>query len=70
MATSAALNTLYRLADYPVLARLAKARTHATRLDGRACRCLYESALPQLDWQTLSAAERALMYALGLEETT
>ena len=61
------MHTLYRLADYPVLASLARDRTAATKLDGRACRYIYEAALPRIDWQAMSASERAFMHSLGIE---
>lgn len=60
-------NTLHRLADYPVLAALAREGTEATKLDGRACRYIYEAALPRIDWQAVSASERAFMRSLGIE---
>ena len=61
------LHSLYRLADYPVLAALSRDRSQATRLDGRACRYIYEAALPRIDWQAMSASERAFMHSLGIE---
>lgn len=61
------MHALYRLADYPVLASLAQGRTEATKLDGRACHCLYEDALPRIDWQAVSENERAFMRSLGVE---
>lgn len=65
--TMNALHALYTLADYPVLADLACQRTQATRLDGRACRSIYEAALPGIEWQAVSASERAFMLSLGIE---
>jgi hypothetical protein len=62
----AALSAGYRLADYPVLALLARDRTEATRLDGRACLAIYESAPQGIDWSAVSADEKALMRLLGL----
>jgi hypothetical protein len=38
------MHALYTLADYPVLAALAAKRTQASKLDGRACRAIYEDA--------------------------
>lgn len=67
MTDPAAMHALYRLADFPVLASLAHGRTEATRLDGRACRYIYESALARIDWQVVSASELALMRSLGIE---
>lgn len=61
------LHVVHLLADHPVLASLAQERTAATRLDGRACRYLYEAALPRLDWQALSDSELAFMRSLGIE---
>ena len=63
----ATMHTLYRLADYPVLASLAQGGTKASKLDGRACRYIYEAALPRIDWQAVSASERAFMRSLGIE---
>ena len=63
----ATMHTLYRLADYPVLASLAQGGTKASKLDGRACRYIYEAALPRIDWQAVSASELAFMRSLGIE---
>ena len=52
-------HALHRLTDYPVLAGLAREGTAATKLDGRACRYIYESALPRIDWPAVSEGERA-----------
>jgi len=62
------MHALYRLADYPVLAALAAERTKASRLDGRACRAIYDSALHDIDWQAVSVHERDLMRRLGVKE--
>ena len=67
MSDPAIMHALYRLADYQVLASLARERTTATKLDGRACRYIYESALARIDWQAVSASELALMRSLGIE---
>ena len=67
MTDPATMHTLYRLADYPVLASLAQGGTKASKLDGRACRYIYEAALPRIDWQAVSASERAFMHSLGIE---
>lgn len=67
MTDLAVMHALYRLADFPVLASLAQGRTEATKLDGRACRYIYESALARIDWQSVSASELALMRSLGIE---
>ena len=61
------MHALHRLADYPVLAALARDGTEATKLDGRACRYIYEAALPRIDWQAVSPSERAFMRSLGIE---
>lgn len=66
----AVMHALYPLADYPVLASLAQGRTKASKLDGRACRYIYEAALPRIDWQAVSARERAFMRSLGIALTT
>ena len=63
----ATMHTLYRLADYPVLASLAQGGTKAIKLDGRACRYIYEAALPRIDWQAVLPSERAFMLLLGIE---
>ena len=60
------LHALYRLADYPVLAALSHDRSQARRLDGRACRYIYEAASPQIDWQAVSANELKFMRSLGI----
>lgn len=59
-------NSLHTLADYPVLATLAKGRTAATKLDGRACRFLYIEAISLIDEALLSDKEKALMQSLGV----
>lgn len=59
-------HALHRLADYPVLASLAQGRTEATKLDGRACLHLYQDGLGDIDWLTVSVAEKDFMRALGL----
>lgn len=59
-------HALYRLADYPVLAALSSDRSQAMRLDGRACRHLYESERQQIDWRTVSAQELDFMRSLGI----
>ena len=59
-------NSLHKLADYPVLARLANGRTTATHLDGRACRFIYQAALHEIDISSFSNSERQLFNALGL----
>lgn len=63
----ALLNALHWLADYPLLAALAKERTTATKLDGRACRFIYSEALPRIDWQAMSASELAFLRSLVIE---
>ena len=54
-------------ADYPVLASLTRERTVVTKLDGRACRYIYETALPRIDWQAVTARELAFLRSLGIE---
>ena len=61
------LHAIYRLADYPVLAALARNRTTATRLDGRACQSIYEAVSTRIDWNAVSASELAFMHSLGIK---
>lgn len=61
------LHSLYRLADYPVLAELAARHTQATRLDGRACQHLYAQVLDTMEASRFSAQELAFMRMLGVE---
>lgn len=67
MNNPALMHALYLLADYPVLALLARDRTTATRLDGRACQHLYTEAAATMDVSCLPAQELAFMRALGVE---
>jgi hypothetical protein len=67
MNNPAVMHALYLLADYPVLVALAHDRTTATRLDGMACRSIYEAALPRIDWNAVSESELAFMRSLGIE---
>lgn len=67
MTDPAVWHALHRLTDYPVLAALAREGTEAIKLDGRACRYIYEAGLPRIDWQALSVSERAFMHSLGIE---
>ena len=60
------MSALYRLADFPVLASLARERTQASKLDGRACRHLYLQAATTLQALHIPAHELALMQALGV----
>lgn len=60
------MHALYLLADYPVLARLASTVTLATRLDGRACLHLYQSALDSIDFIDVSHRELDFMRRLGI----
>lgn len=62
----AVMQALHRLAEYPVLAALAASRTQATRLDGRACRYLYQAAGSALAQYEVSENERAFMQQLGV----
>ena len=66
MTEPAVLHVLHRIADYPVLEALARGRTQANKLDGRACRYIYESALPHNDWRAVTAHEQDFMRALGI----
>jgi len=58
---------LHTLADYAVLAAMASERTTATRLDGRACRWIYESVQPRISWQAMAESELDFLRALGVE---
>lgn len=58
--------SLYQLADYPVLEKLARVRTTASQLDGRACRFIYETALHEIDITSFSHSERHLFDAFGM----
>ena len=60
------LRAFHCLADYPALLVLAATRTQATKLDGRACRYLYEAAGSALVQHEVSEKERALMQQLGM----
>ena len=60
------MSALDRLADFPVLASLARERTQASKLDGRACRHLYLQAATTLQALHIPAHELALMQALGV----
>jgi len=62
----ATLHAVYALADYPVLAALAAERTQATRLDGRACRAIYEDVRSRIDWQAMPPNEREFAQRLGV----
>ena len=62
----AVMQTLHQLAEYPVLSVLAATRTQATKLDGRACRYLYEAAGSALVQYEVSEKERAFMQQLGV----
>ncbi len=62
----AVMQAFHRLADYPALSVLAATRTQATRLDGRACRYLYEAAGSALAQYEVSENERAFMQQLGV----
>jgi hypothetical protein len=60
------MNRLHNLSEYPVLAELACVRTKASRLDGRACKMLYEQALQTIDLAAISPEELMLMRRLGV----
>lgn len=62
----AVMRALHRLADYPALSVLAATRTQATKLDGRACRYLYEAAGSALAQHEVSENEQASMQQLGV----
>jgi hypothetical protein len=64
------LDDLHELSDYPVLAELARSRTNAHRLDGRACKHVYESDLPSIDWEAVSPKEKWFMRSLGIQVIT
>lgn len=57
---------LFRLADFPALSAAARGRTHAAKLDGRACHFLYTAAISEIDWETVSPDELAFMVSLGV----
>lgn len=59
-------HVLFNLADYPVLAELARKRTDATQLDGWTCRSIYKKALKGINLGMLSETERQLLVALGV----
>jgi len=48
---SAVWHALHLLTDYPVLTALAREGTQAVKLDGRACRYVYEASLARIDGQ-------------------
>ena len=54
------------LSEYPVLAKIARARTAAVRLDARACRHLYQEWLSSNAGVALDEAERSLIAHLGI----
>lgn len=60
-------HALYRLAEFPVLAELAKERTLANKLDGRACRYIYESGLEQIDPAQILEHEMELIQTLRVD---
>lgn len=62
------MGRLIKLADYPVLAALAKERTTATKLDGRACRHIYVEAMSRINWAQVSEQEKVFMQALGINQ--
>lgn len=55
---------LYRLADFPILAQLAKDKTAANKLDGRACRYIYETRLERIEPTLISEREMELIKTL------
>ena len=60
------LNSLHIVDDYPNLASVARQITNATRLDGRACRHIYMTALHTFNWNDVPPHEQELMAALGV----
>lgn len=60
------MQSLYRLSDFPVLAAIARERTKATKLDGRACKMLYSDAQHLIDLSTVSESELDFMRRLGV----
>jgi hypothetical protein len=60
------LNSLHIVDDYPHLASVARQITNATRLDGRACRHIYMTALHTVKWNDVSPPEQQFMAALGV----
>lgn len=60
------LNSLHIVDDYPHLASVARQITKATRLDGRACRHIYMTALHTFNWNDVSPREQELMAVLGV----
>lgn len=61
------LHSLHVLDEYPLLLSIATPITRATKLDGRACRHLYMTALHnKVHWNELLPREQQLMTALGL----
>jgi YgiT-type zinc finger domain-containing protein len=65
-AREAVMQRLYKLSDYPQLEALARARTEALRLDGRACLHLYKTGLADIDWLGITPNEREFMCSLGI----
>ncbi len=63
---ASALHSLHVLDDYPLLLSIATHITKATKLDGRACRHLYMTALHKVHWNEVLPREQQLMTALGL----
>lgn len=57
-------HVLHLLADYLVLEKLTPKRTTATRLDGRACRCIDAQAFNGIDIAQFCESERRLFDAL------
>ncbi len=55
---------VYRLAEYPVLERMAQAKTAATQLDARSCRFIYMTNI--VDPSTLTEKEK-IFYSLLFE---
>lgn len=62
-----AIQSLYKLADYPVLESMAQGRTTAANLDGRACRFIYISEMHRIEPAQVSDQEMAFMRALGVD---
>lgn len=60
-------HALHVLAEYPMLAALARRHTEAKKLDGRAIASIYKAHLSDIDQQVVLVHERNLMRELGIE---
>jgi hypothetical protein len=57
-------NTVHLLADFPQLRRFAQKHTQAIRLDGRACAFIYSKHRAEIDWESITAAEKQFIATL------